>query len=79
MQSLPVPKTVKVYQLLRQSGMIFTLSGTGGDGLGTGFYLNKDEAEHNRTMCVLKEPAGSTNVVYHVFELEIPNPIYKES
>lgn len=78
MQSLPIPKTIKVYQLLRQSGMVFTLSGTGTNTMGAGFYLTQDEAEHNRTMSVLKEPAGTTNVVYHVFELEIPNPIYKD-
>ena len=78
MESLAAPKTIKVYQLLRQSGMSFTLTGSGSAaGIGVGFYLSRDEAEHNRTMSVLKEPAGTGNVYFHVFELEIPNPAYK--
>ena len=45
---------------------------------GFGFYVSYQEAEQNRTMELLKntEPVKPQ---YHIFELDLPNPAYKES
>ena len=81
MESLPIPKTMKVYQLVKMTAKTgFYLSNTGvaasGAGfVGTGFYLSQDEAEHNRTLEMLKDTDGNK---FFVFELEFPNPAYKE-
>lgn len=79
MEPLKPPKTMKVYQLLRmcsKSGLSFSTCGTtptGANYIGVGFYTTLAEAEHNRTMEVLKDVADSGNSFY-VFELEFPNP-----
>lgn len=44
---------------------------------GPGFYANKTDAEHARTIEILKETTDK-NIHYHVFELEIPNPACQE-
>ena len=81
MEPLKPPKTIRIYQLLKQSGMNFSNSSTTVastiNNLGTGFYLTQQEAEHQRTLEVLKETSGAKNY-WHVFELEVPNPIYTE-
>jgi len=77
MEPLDTPKTLNIYQLVKQSGLSFAPVGYNNISIGTGFFLTRTEAEHHRTMEVLKEPAGST-AVFHVFELTIPNPAYKE-
>ena len=46
----------------------------GMNSIGIGFYLTRDEAEHQRTLEVLK---SKTDEDFYVFELEIPNPILK--
>ena len=80
MQSLPVPKTFKVYILIKQSGVLFsTVKNMAVNSLGTGFFLTREEAEHNRTI----EELSDTTVTgqkpkWHIFELEFPNPVYKE-
>jgi hypothetical protein len=45
--------------------------------VGTGMYTTLQEAEHNRTIELLKDADASFNS-YHVFELEFPNPAYRE-
>ncbi len=79
MEPLKPPKTLKVYALIKQSGMslIYTGYSTNSAGIGTGFFLSQSEAEHNRTMELLKDTATPRSL-YHVFELDIPNPAYSE-
>ena len=43
---------------------------------GSGFYATRDEAEKARTMAILSD---KTDNLYHIFELEFPNPAYKNS
>ena len=80
MDPLKPPKTLKFYQLIKMStktGLNLTTTGTvpGQGYIGSGFYRTLDEAEHNRTMEAPKNTDGDT---FHVFELEFPNPIYRE-
>lgn len=76
MEPLAVPKTIKIYQLVKQNGMSFSLVGFSGspNSIGTGFFLSQTEAEHHRTLEALKD-SGSA---FHIYELTVPNPIYKE-
>jgi hypothetical protein len=75
MEPLPVQKTITIYQLLKQSGMSFSIVGAASAmSIGLGFYMTKIEAEHNRTLETLKDSSSK----FHVFELEVPNPAYKE-
>lgn len=83
MESLPIPKTIKVYQLVRMStktSLSFSTTGSATVGtsgyLGTGFFTSQSEAEQNRTLETLKDTDGTNK--FYVFELEFPNPIYKE-
>ena len=81
MEPLPIAKTIKVYQLIKMStkaGLNFSPVGTTGTGanyIGIGMYVTQSEAEQNRTLETLKDQDGSK---FYVFELEFPNPIYKE-
>ena len=81
MESLPIPKTMKVYQLVKmstKSGLNFSnigIAATGAAYIGGGFYLTQSEAEQNRTMETLKDQDGNR---FYVFELDFPNPAYKE-
>jgi hypothetical protein len=77
MDSVPIPKNVTVYMLLKQDGIMLSAAGFGSGAsasLGTGFFLTEREAEHNRTMEILKDDRYR----YHIFPLMIPNPAYKE-
>ena len=80
MQPIPAPKTLKIYQLVRQTGLNFSPTGTSGAmSLGIGFYSTLQEAEQNRTMELLKDTSTGINKPrWHVFELEVPNPAYSE-
>ena len=82
MDPIKPPKTIKIYQLVRQTGMSFSSSGSlssAASSLGVGFYPNLQEAEQNRTMEVLKDTSsGISKPKWHVFELEFPNPAYEE-
>ena len=82
MEPLKPAKTIKIYQLIKQTGMSFTNTGTGSSAsasLGIGFYPSLQEAEHNRTLEVLKDTTtGINKPKWHVFELELPNPAYEE-
>lgn len=72
------PETIKIYQLVKRNAetLYFTGAGTGPtqNSLGIGFYATRQEAEHNRTLEVLK---CKTADEFYIFELEIPNPIVK--
>ena len=79
MEPIQAPRTIKVYQLVRQTGLNFTTAGTSGAvSLGLGFYSTLQEAEHNRTLEVLKDTTTGPKPRFHVFELEVPNPAYQE-
>lgn len=79
MEPIRPPKTIKIYQLIRQSGMTFSGCGSGTGGLGVGFYSTLQEAEHNRTIELLKDTTtGINKPKWHIWELDIPNPAYEE-
>ncbi len=84
MEPIKPPKTLTYYQLIKmatKSGMNISACGTIPAGstnyIGTGMYTTLQEAEHNRTLELLKDPDASFNS-YHVFALEFPNPAYRE-
>jgi hypothetical protein len=81
MKSIDPPATIKLYQLLKMSGTYISgvsapVPGTLSSGLGIGFYLTLQEAEHVRTLEILKDttPSGTVKPTWHIFELEFPNP-----
>lgn len=79
MEPLPIPKTITVYILVKQSGAMLNYIGAAYNGntcMGYGFFLNRMDAEHQRTIELLKEE--NQGVQIHMFELTIPNPVYKE-
>lgn len=82
MQPLKPPKTMNMYMLMKRSGLSHsvamsntTISGTS---LGAGFFLSQHDAEMHRTMEILKLQPGD-NTEFFIFELELPNPVYKET
>jgi hypothetical protein len=83
MESIKPPRTIKFYQLMKMStktGLMINSCGTipsGNNYIGTGMYATLQEAEHNRTMETLKDTDADYNT-YHIFELEFPNPAYRE-
>jgi len=77
MEPIQPPKVIKIYQLVKQTGMNFTYGGSGTSGLGVGFYSTLQEAEHNRTMELLKDTTtGINKPKWHIWELDVPNPAY---
>ena len=72
------PETIKIYQLIKRYAeqLYFTNTGmaSGMNSICIGFYSTRDEAEHQRTLEVLK---SKTDEDFYVFELEIPNPALK--
>jgi hypothetical protein len=79
MEPLPTPKTVKIYQLIKQSGMSFTCDrAMSSNSIGTGFFLTREEAEHNRTLAILADTTVGRKPSWYIFELEVPNPAYTE-
>jgi len=75
------PKIFKIYTLIKQTGASFTYtSGSASSSpLGLGFFVTLQEAEHARTVEVLKDTAtGTSKPKFHIFELEVPNPVYEE-
>lgn len=79
MEPIKAPKDLNVYILVKQTGMNFTYCGSGTTGLGVGFYSTQQEAEHNRTLEVLKDTnTGSSKPKWHVWGLTVPNPAYEE-
>jgi hypothetical protein len=81
MEPLKPPKTMKYYQLLRRSGLaLFNVTGSSninGMSLGPGFFMTQHDAEMHRTMEILKLSSGD-NSEFFIYELELPNPVYKE-
>ena len=79
MQAIAPPKTLKVYALIKQIGLNFSYHSPGGSSttLGPGFFMTLQEAEQNRTLAVLSD-TGTVKQQFHVFELEVPNPVYTE-
>jgi hypothetical protein len=80
MESLKPPRTLRFYQLIKfstKSGMSLNLTGMQSPNgyLGAGIYRTQEKAEHNRTLEILKDSEDAT---FHVFELEFPNPAYRE-
>jgi len=73
MKSIEQPDTIKVYELVKQTGSVLSLVGStiSTQTIGLGFYTTQQEAEHNRTIEILKNSAPQT--YFHIFELEIPN------
>lgn len=81
MKSIDPPETIKVYQLLKMTGAYISgvsspTTGTHSSNLGIGFYLTLQEAEHIRTLEILKDTtaSGAVKPTWHIFELEFPNP-----
>ena len=78
MEPIAPSKSVKVYQLIKQNGTYLMNAGVSGSlSWGIGFYTTLQEAEHNRTMEILKN-TDAVKPEYYIFELDIPNPAYKE-
>lgn len=82
MQGLPPPKILKVYQLLKMStkaGLYISAcsAASGTLHIGAGMYMTLQDAEHTRTLEILRDTEGDYNS-YHIFELDLPNPAYKE-
>ena len=80
MEPIKAPKVLKIYQLMRQTGMNFSNAATiSTTNLGSGIFPTLQEAEHNRTLEVLKDTTSGVNKPrWHIFELEVPNPAYEE-
>lgn len=82
MEPIRPPRTVKFYQLLKmatKNGLNISNCGSTSPSayVGSGIYLTQQEAEHQRTLETLKDTDGGANS-YHIFELEFPNPVYRE-
>lgn len=83
MKSIEPPETIKVYQLLKMTGTY--LSGVSppiptsmSTNMGIGFYLTLEEAEHIRTLEILKDTTTGMKPTWHIFELEFPNPVLQK-
>lgn len=77
MKPLDAPEFLTIYMLLSQStsSMYFSPSGVAnGASMGSGIYATRDEAEKARTIAILSD---KSNTIFHVFELEVPNPAHK--
>ena len=71
---LAPPKTFKIYTVLKQFGLNFTIVGGAINPqpyLGHGFYASREEAEYQRTIEILKDDKNSK---FYVYELEVDNP-----
>ena len=79
MQPLKPTPTFKVYAVIKQTGLQMSYVYGSGSSVtfGAGFYGSRNEAEQLRTLELLKN-TGSDTSEYHVFELEVPNPVYKK-
>lgn len=78
MESIKAPETIKIYQLIKQIGLTFSNCGTCANGLGIGFYSTQVEAEFARTMEILKDTTSGSQHQWHLFEIDVKNPAYRE-
>ena len=80
MESIKPPKILKIYQLMRQTGMSFSNAAISSPtNLGSGIFPTLQEAEHVRTLETLKDTTtGPNKPRWHIFELDVPNPAYEE-
>ncbi len=79
MEPIAPSRTIKIYQLLKQSGAYLMPTGAASTlTWGIGFYTTLTEAEHNLTMELLRN-TDAVKPQYHIFELDLPNPAYQES
>lgn len=77
MKPLPVEPFLKVYMLLKQDGTYLYPTGfDSNNNMGTGFFPSQSMAELMRTKELLAMKPESTTL-YHIYEIEIPNPAYK--
>jgi hypothetical protein len=80
MEPIKPVKTFKVYTVIKQTGLsmsyVYGSSSPSSVTFGPGFYGTREEAEQLRTVEILKDTTSGNK--YHVFELEIPNPVYQE-
>jgi hypothetical protein len=79
MEGLKPPRTLKFYQLTKLSisgSLYISPAGTGSSTIGSGVFRTLEEAEQTRTMEILRDKDNTGT--YHVFELEFPNPAYRE-
>jgi hypothetical protein len=81
MKALEAPEFLTFYVLVQQSStsLYFTTTGSGtsastGITYGTGFFSTRDDAEKARTVALLADKTGN---IFHIFELEFPNPAHK--
>jgi len=77
MKPLDAPEYLTIYMLLQQSttGMYFMATGTPSTpSMGSGIYATRDQAEQARTLALLSDKSDN---IFHVFELEVPNPAYR--
>jgi hypothetical protein len=80
MEPLKAPATYKVYTVIKQTGLSMSyvyVSMPNSLNFGSGFYGSRNEAEQARTFELLKD-TNTPKSLYHVFELEVPNPAYQE-
>jgi hypothetical protein len=79
MEPILPPETLQVYALIKQTGISLSLTGyaASAHSIGTGFFLTRSEAEYQRTVELLKDTATPRSL-FHVYELDIPNPAYQE-
>ena len=79
MKPLDAPEFLCIYMLLMQStsSMYFNPAGVSATpSMGSGIYATRDEAEKARTVAILSD---KNNSIFHVFELEVPNPAYRKT
>jgi len=80
MEGIKAPRILKFYQLMKmsaKSGLYFSTVGGSSSLVGPGIFQTLHEAENQRTLEILKDLDGTINS-YHIFELEFPNPAYRE-
>lgn len=78
MRPLAIEPFLKVYLLLRQNGTYLNATGfDANNNMGSGFFPTQHHAELMRTKELLALKPDCTDK-FHIYELEIPNPAYKE-
>jgi hypothetical protein len=77
MKPLDPPEYLTIYMLLQQSTTSMYFMATGAPSTpswGSGIYPTRDSAEQARTLALLSDKSDN---LFHVFELQIPNPACK--